>query len=117
KTYFLRYPVAAEFGPSESGGMTPREVRENYFKRFPYAAAAANSDILVKVTDSSGLKTSKGGGQITHGKSGPVQLWPTTIMNPNKQLNTYPQGAIFSNDIIGKSTPAAIDAESGQSYD
>lgn len=50
KNYFLRFPVAREFGPTSSGG----------------------HDVIVD-------KKSVGPGVIVHCKSGPVQMWPVII--------------------------------------
>ncbi len=67
KNYFLRYPVAKEFGPSTVGG--GHDVIQN--------------------------GKSMGPGTIQHNKSGPVQLWPTTIMEATSSVPTKRDEAIM----------------------
>ncbi|MBI4533066.1 MAG: hypothetical protein HY711_03890, partial [Candidatus Melainabacteria bacterium] len=66
KNYFLRFPVAKEFGPSTDGG----------------------KDVIEK-------GESKGPGIIVHSKSGPVQVWPVIVPTAISKVPTKRDEAIM----------------------
>src|SRR5215470_5284420 len=76
-------PGQGGVGVNDSNKTTLWDIRKNYFMRYPAAA-----EFGPEKHDRVDSQTSQGPGHIKHNKSGPVQLWPTTIQQSESTVPT-----------------------------